>query len=107
MINPATNIDGLVRTNSSNSVRMIQNVDFDLSVTINQEEKQTDETKNSGSAKIQVVSVINFSLGGGISTKNSEESVNTNSVINRIRFSVPVSFSTNAEGTKMKPRISV
>lgn len=107
LINPATDSEGKVKTNSTNYVRLVQDVEFDLSVTINQDEKQTEESDKSGASKIQVVSIINFSLGGSMSNKKSEEIQNSHSAINRIKFIVPVSFSTNSEGTKVKSGISL
>jgi len=102
-----TTYDGIVRTDIVGYQRSVQNVDFDLSVTINKEEKLTEENKKDGNAKIQVVSIFNFSLGGGISTENYEESIDKNAIVNRVKFSIPVSFGTNTESRKENPKISI
>lgn len=102
-----TTYDGIVRTDTVGYQRSVQNIDFDLSITINQEEKSSEENKTDVSAKIQVVSLFNLSLGGGLASQNYEESVNKNAVINRIQFSIPVSFGTNTTARTTRPKISI
>jgi len=62
--------------------RQMQNIDFNLSITANQEETTSKNLRSEGSTKIQVVSLINFSLGGGISSENKEEFLIKISLVN-------------------------
>lgn len=105
LINPVTDGSGKHRTDQKGYVRSTQNIEFDLSVTVNQEERSSESNSLNGGAKIQVVSIFNFSLGG--TTESSDELTNKNAIINRIKFSIPVSFSSNTEGRLNKPSIKV
>jgi len=105
LINPVTDSSGKYRTDEKGYIRSTQNIEFDLSVTVNQEEKSSESNSINGGAKIQVVSIFNFSMGG--SSESSDELTNKNAIINRIKFSVPVSFSSNTEGRLKKPSIRV
>jgi hypothetical protein len=64
----------------SDGWRYIQNLDFDILVAV--EEKQ----ENSGKGELKIAGI--FSAGGGI----SDENVNKNA--NRIKFSIPIAFTT-------------
>lgn len=99
LINPATDASGNLRTNYDGVVRKIQDVEFDLSVTISKEEIDIDKDIKEGNARIQVVSLFNFSIGGGIKNESVDELNLKNVVVNKIKFSIPVSFGTNKPGT--------
>lgn len=73
----AKNGDKLLR---SDGWRYIQNLDFDILVGV---EEQKD---GGGKGELKVAGILN--IGGGI----SEQSINQNQ--NRIKFSIPVAFST-------------
>lgn len=92
-INPVLDEKGRALAVGKGIERAVQEIEFDLLVSVDNVQKQKDE--DNVSAKIQVVSIINLSLGGG--TKNSEELEYKNSAVNRIKFTIPVSFGTNTE----------
>ncbi|WFB67025.1 hypothetical protein [Chryseobacterium sp. WX] len=99
LINPATDTSGHVRTNNEGVVRKTQEIVFDLSVSISKEEIDIEKDSKEGNARIQVVSLFNFSLGGNIKNESVDELNLKNTAINKIRFSIPVSFGTNKPGT--------
>lgn len=93
LINPATK-NGVVGL-SNNSERLVQNIDFDLSVTNNEGSETFTEEGSEIGGKALFVSF--FSFHGNL---NSKEKANKNvdsSVVNRLRFSLPVSFPTNTK----------
>lgn len=99
LINPATDTSGNVKTNNDGVVRKTQEILFDLSVSISKEEIDIEKGSKEGNAKIQVVSLFNFNLGGSIKNESIDELNLKNTAINKIRFSIPVSFGTNKPGT--------
>ena len=68
------------RALKSNGVRYIQNLDFDILIAV--EDKQGDDLKGG----LKVAGILN--IGGGISDENISKNHN------RIKFSLPVAFST-------------
>lgn len=106
LINPATDSSGNIKTNYDGTIRPMQNIEFDLSVTISKEEIDTEKDTKEGSARIQVVSLFSFTLGGGVKNESTEELNLKNTAVNRVKFSIPVSFGTNKPGTSQKPRLN-
>jgi hypothetical protein len=74
----------------SDGWRYIQNLDFDILLAV--EEKQ----ENSGKGELKIAGVL--SVGGGI----SDENLNRNA--NRIKFSIPVAFSTTTTPKEYKSK---
>lgn len=70
--------------------RYIQNLDFEILLAV--EEKQ----ENSGKGELKIAGIL--SVGGGI----SDENLNKNA--NRIKFSIPVAFSTTPTPEKYKSK---
>lgn len=92
LINPTTATNGNVRVDKGTE-RHIQNVDFDLLVSIDTENSESSESKAEVSAKITVVSLLGLSGKGG----SKEEGLNSvkSTQANRIRFSIPISLPPN------------
>tara|TARA_R110002110_G_scaffold414041_2_gene642821 strand:- start:12 stop:401 length:390 start_codon:yes stop_codon:yes gene_type:complete len=74
----------------SNGWRYVQNLDFDILVGVD------DKQGTDGKGELKVVGL--FSIGGGINDENST----TNH--NRIKFTVPVAFSTSPTPDEYKPK---
>ena len=74
----------------SDGWRYIQNLDFDILVSV--DEKQG----TGGKGELKVAGLI--SIGGGIDNENLTKNHN------RIKFNVPVAFSTTETPTKYKPK---
>lgn len=87
LINPITKSDGTYDTAGKGSKRQIQNLEFDLSVSV------SSETKKGASA----IAVVSFFAG-----KGDISSINENISTNRLKFSIPVSLPTNTKGLTAK-----
>lgn len=93
-INPTTNEKGM-RGKANNVYKGIQNIDFDISVTLGETSSVANEVGASISAKIFVVSL--FSFGSAVDAKAKDEIAYNTSLSHRIKFSVPISLPSNTD----------
>lgn len=91
LINPSSN-SGVIKE-SQNSERLIQYIEFDVSVEVKSEESASKEGEKEVGGKLQVASFLN--IGASKKNTNTENSVTENISNNRVKFSIPVSFPTN------------
>lgn len=81
LINPLTNEKGAISMTSINTVRHVQHIDFDLTVSAISNEQT--------GAGIQIRVLNLFNAGGKIDAGTS------NTTTSRMKFSIPISFPTN------------
>jgi len=93
LINPTTT-KGVI-TQLGGTERSVQNIEFDISVSLLEETANNQTQDKKGTARISVLEVLSLNIG----TKNAETDSSSykNATINRIKFSVPISLPTDAE----------
>ena len=92
-INPHVNKEGVMPTSETErTFRRVQNINFDLMVSA--ENMIDTSTKKQIGIGLKVISHI----GLGASLNKKESDLLKNNSVNRISFSVPISFSTNTKG---------
>jgi len=93
LVNPATT-RGVV-TKHGGTERSVQNIEFDISVSLLEKSTNTQTQDKKAKASIGVLDVLNLNFG----TKNSETDNASlkNATTNKIKFSVPISLPTSAE----------
>ncbi|RPD98570.1 hypothetical protein EGM88_05090 [Aureibaculum marinum] len=74
----------------SDGSRYVQNVDFDVLVAV--EDKQEDDLEG----RLKIAGLLN--IGGGISDENISKNYN------KIKFTIPIAFSTTSTPDKYKPK---
>ena len=84
LINPIIGKDGFISTDVKDTKRNVQELEFDLSVTA------SSESKSGVGGSINVVSLFS----GGAKKEDASSNITTS----RLRFSIPVSFTTNTGG---------
>ena len=105
IINPTLYM-GKVDVDKKGYERQIQEMFFDLIVTIEDSADSTKNKKKQAEASLKVVSLLDIKIGGKSTNEKTETEKNV--VVNRIKFSVPVCFNTNApKGERPKTRISI
>ena len=84
LINPIIDNDKFISTTHKGSKRQVQQLDFDLSVTVS-----ANEAGKIG-ASIKVLGLFDFGAKSDLSAHNITTS--------RLKFSIPISFQTNTKG---------
>jgi len=102
LINPATTKGVILKDGGTE--RSVQNIEFDISVSVSEQTENAKNKDKKGNANIKVVDVFNLSLGKEI--VETDSSSYKNATINRIKFSVPISFSTNTQTQSNKTKIT-
>ncbi|GJH39838.1 hypothetical protein RCZ04_03880 [Capnocytophaga sp. HP1101] len=104
LVNPTLHM-GKVHIDKKGYERQVQSIDFDLIVTIEDSTDTTGKDNKQATALLKVVSLLNIDIGGKSINEKTETEKNT--VVNRLKFSVPVCFNTNApKGESPKVRVS-
>jgi hypothetical protein len=83
----------VMKDNNSGLYRKVQEVEFDLLVSIETKKNKTNQDETSGKMSLNVLSILSIEFGGN--DKSVDTRTKNNSYANRIKFSIPVSFSTN------------
>lgn len=83
----------VMKDNNSGLYRKVQDIEFDLLVSIETEKNKTNQDETSGKVSLNVLSILSIEFGGN--DKSVDTRTKNNSYANRIKFSIPVSFSTN------------
>jgi len=101
LVNPATT-RGVI-TQLGGTDRSVQNIEFDISVSITEETESSEQQDKKGTASVSVLQVLNLNFGA----KNTETDAVSyrNATINRIKFHVPISLPTDAKPTNVTAKL--